>query len=168
LVLDGKDIKDKNLTDKLQAFMESSCDYRVVSYYQKNTQCEVSRLCDVYGSDKGSLHKSGHPYPWPSHSYADFYANLFSHCRNSVTKVFECGIGTNNPSLPSSMLITGKPGASLRVWRDYFPNATVYGADIDKDILFEEDRIKTYYINQLDPVDIKSFWEAVGKTDLIL
>lgn len=63
------------------------------------------------------------------------------------------------------MSISGKPGASLRVWRDYFPNATIYGADIDKDVLFEEERIKTYYINQLDPVTIKSFWEKVSKKE---
>jgi hypothetical protein len=63
------------------------------------------------------------------------------------------------------MSSSGKPGASLRVWRDYFPNATIYGADIDKDVLFEEERIKTYYINQLDPVTIKNFWEKVGKTE---
>jgi hypothetical protein len=153
------------LTYKSHAFIESSCEYRIVSYYQKNINCEISRLCDIYGSDKGELAKGLHPYSWPSHTYADFYANLFSHCRNGVTKVFECGIGTNNPNLPSSMGISGKPGASLRVWRDYFPNATIYGADIDKDVLFEENRIKTYFINQLDPLTIKSFWEAVGKAE---
>jgi len=160
-----KYIRGKYMTDQSQQFIESSCDYKIVSYYQKNMNCELSRLCDVYGSDKGELVKNGHPYPWPSHTYADFYANLFSHCRNSVTKVFECGIGTNNPNLPSSMGISGKPGASLRVWRDYFPNATVYGADIDKDVLFEEDRIKTYFINQLDPVVISSFWGEVAIAD---
>ena len=154
----------KYLAYKSQSFIESSCEYRIVSYYQKNMSCEVSRLCDIYGSDKGELVKGGHPYPWASHTYADFYANLFSHCRDSVTKVFECGLGTNNTNYPSSMSISGKPGASLRVWRDYFPNATIYGADIDKDVLFEEERIKTYYINQLDPVTIKSFWGRVGKT----
>jgi len=155
----------KYLAYKSQSFIESSCEYRIVSYYQKNMNCEVSRLCDIYGSDKGELVKEGHPYPWPSHTYADFYAKLFSHCRNNVTKVFECGLGTNNPNYRSSMSISGKPGASLRVWRDYFPNATIYGADIDKDVLFEEERIKTYFINQLDPGTIKSFWETIGKTE---
>jgi hypothetical protein len=153
------------LTAKSQSYLGSSCDYKIVSYYQKNMNCEVSKLCDIYGSDKGELVKGGHPYPWPSHTYADFYERLFSHCRNSVSMVFECGLGTNNPNLPSSMGISGKPGASLRVWRDYFPNATIYGADIDKDVLFEEERIKTYFIDQLDPVAIKSYWEVVGKED---
>ena len=59
----------------------------------------------------------------------------------------------------------GKPGASLRVWRDYFPNAYIYGADIDKSILFSEQRIKTFYINQLDSKSIKSFWNNIGSSD---
>jgi hypothetical protein len=63
------------------------------------------------------------------------------------------------------MGVSGKPGASLRVWRDFFPNAMVYGADIDKDILFEEDRIKTFYIDQLDPEVIKKFWDTVGSVN---
>jgi hypothetical protein len=154
------------LSTKQRGLFESSFDYRIMSFYQKNMNCEISRLCDVYGSDKGELIKgSPQPYSWPSHTYADFYTNLFFHCRTGVTKVFECGLGTNNPSLASSMGIYGKPGASLRVWRDYFPNAIVYGADIDKDILFEEERIKTFYVNQLDPLSINSFWKAVGVSD---
>ena len=35
----------------------------------------------------------------------------------------------------------GVPLASLRAWRDYFKNANIYGADIDKGILKDEERI---------------------------
>ena len=35
----------------------------------------------------------------------------------------------------------GKPGASLRAFRDFCMNAEVIWADIDKRILFKEDRI---------------------------
>jgi hypothetical protein len=150
------------LTNKLLKSLESECGYKITTFYQKNMNCEISRLCDLYGSDKGELRSSGHTYSWPSHTYADFYTQLFSHCRNNVKKVFECGLGTNNPNIPSSMGVLGKPGASLRVWRDYFPNATVYGADIDKDILFQEERIKTYFIDQLNPAIINEFWNHVG------
>ena len=59
----------------------------------------------------------------------------------------------------------GHPGASLRVWRDYFPNAIIYGGDIDENILFTEERIKTFFIDQLDPTSIKSFWEKVDSKD---
>jgi hypothetical protein len=73
--------------------------------------------------------------------------------------IFECGLGTNNPNLASNMTDTGMPGASLRVWRDYFRNAKIYGGDIDKEILFEEDRIKTFYVDQLDTSSINSYVE---------
>jgi 23S rRNA U2552 (ribose-2'-O)-methylase RlmE/FtsJ len=68
------------------------------------------------------------------------------------------------------MTSDGKPGASLRVWRDYFINSEVYGADIDKNILFEEDRIKTFYVDQLDQDSIKKLWRNIKKNefDLIL
>ena len=156
------------MTSKMQALIEDDLEFKFISYYQKNLSCELSALCDIYGTDKGELQKFGHPYSWASHNYADFYARHFDHCRNSVKNVFECGLGTNNPNLPSSMGISGKPGASLRVWRDYFPNSMVYGADIDRDVLFEEERIKTYFIDQLVPASIESYWDLVGITDFDL
>jgi hypothetical protein len=55
-----------------------------------------------------------------------------------------------------------KPGASLRVWRDYFKNAKIYGADINKDILFQDDRIKTYYVDQLNSSSIETMWQQIG------
>lgn len=156
--------KDNKRIEKLGSIME----YKIISFYKKNSSCEISSLCDVYGSDKGQIKTGPHPYPWPSHTYADFYSRLFWHCRNGVRNVFECGLGTNNPDLPSSMGISGKPGASLRVWRDFFPNAMIYGADIDRDVLFEEERIKTFYIDQLNPDEVRKFWQNVDANDFDL
>jgi len=144
--------------------LEAGLDYRFTVHHKRGGNL-VRELCDRYGSDKGGVRDSGNPYPWPPHTYADLYSRLFSHCRLKVRKVFECGLGTNNPDLASSMGILGKPGASLRVWRDYFPNAMVYGADIDREILFEEERIRTHYIDQLDPRAIAAFWKSVGEKD---
>ena len=64
----------------------------------------------------------------------------------------------------------GQPGASLRVWRDYFENAKIHGADIDQSILLSESKIQTYYVDQLDSKSIKKMWEQVGdqKMDIIL
>ena len=65
----------------------------------------------------------------------------------------------------------GTPGASLRAWRQYFPNAAIFGADIDRDILFEEDRIKTFYCDQLDPVSIGNLWSSpilIDNFDIII
>jgi hypothetical protein len=59
------------------------------------------------------------------------------------------------------MTITGRPGASLRVWRDYFPKAQVIGANIDKDILFKEERIETFLLDQTNEDSIRDFWGQV-------
>jgi bifunctional DNA-binding transcriptional regulator/antitoxin component of YhaV-PrlF toxin-antitoxin module len=64
-----------------------------------------------------------------------------------------------------------RDGASLRGWRELFPNALVYGADIDRDILFEEERIKTFYCDQLDQGAIQDLWSQPvleGGVDVII
>jgi SAM-dependent methyltransferase len=128
--------------------------------YQPDPAERLALLCDRQGSDKGSRDPSVRPYSWPPHSYTDFYAMLFEHCRSHVRAVFECGLGTNNTSFTSNMGLKGRPGASLRVWRDYFPNATVVGADIDRGVLFEEERIRTHWVDQTNPAAIAAMWAA--------
>jgi hypothetical protein len=150
-------------TDTLM--VQHSFEYQFVVSYNKHPQTLLSDLCDKYGSDKGSAKTSGHPYPWHPHTYTDFYSRLFDHCRLDVKKVFECGLGTNDPSLLSSMGEHGKPGASLRVWRDYFPNAQIYGADIDKHILFSEHRITTFFVDQTSPSTIGTLWDNAAVSD---
>ena len=66
--------------------------------------------------------------------------------------------------IKSSMGSIGKPGASLRMWKDYF-QYNIYGADIDRDILFNEERINTYYVDQLNTESIKSMWKDIGLND---
>jgi hypothetical protein len=142
---------------------------QITQYYEKNHSCLLAQLCDKYGSDKGEITTTGHPYPWKSHTYTDFYSQLFDHCRDNVKYVFECGLGTNNTNVKSNMTDTGKPGASLRVWRDYFPKCKVVGVDIDRGCLFTEERIKTEYMDQTDPQSIKQvFKKYKQKFDFII
>jgi len=126
----------------------------------------LSELCEKYGSDKGFIdHNSKKPYKWKPHTYTSYYHSIFNLSRNNIKNVFECGLGTNNPNFKSNMTIDGVPGASLRVWRDYFINAKIYGADIDKEILFEEERIKTFYVDQLNTNSIKNLWNSIKIND---
>ena len=150
--------------------INSGLGYTYIGNYKKDFKCSLSKLCDKYGSDKGELSKGGHPYTWPSHTYADYYASLFGHCRKYIKNVFECGLGTNNPNFLSNMGLKGMPGASLRVWRDYFPFADIFGADIDQDVLFKEDRIETFCVDQTDPKSIADLWKniKVKQFDLML
>jgi SAM-dependent methyltransferase len=113
-------------------------------------------LCEImgrHGSDKG--HKD---ILQCKHNYTQQYHKLFRGMRDQAIRVFELGLGTNNPYLPSSMGVNGVPGASLRGWKEYFPRAQVFGADIDRDILFSEDRIRTFYCDQTDPTVILNMW----------
>ena len=63
----------------------------------------------------------------------------------------------------------GKPGASVKAFRDYFKKAKIYGADIDKNILFNDKRIKTFYTDQSSINSLKNLYKKVGKNfDLII
>jgi hypothetical protein len=136
--------------------------YSIEIVYRSNDASRLSILCDLYGSDKGELQKGSQLRRWPAHTYADFYEMLFEQKREAVRSVLECGMGTNDPSLVSSMGMKGQPGASLRVWRDYFPQADVVGIDIDRDILFTEDRIQTYYCDQASAQSVTEFKRAAS------
>jgi predicted methyltransferase len=59
----------------------------------------------------------------------------------------------------------GKPGASLFGWRKYFSKGTIFGADIDKSILFHDDRISTFYCDQTTPNIIHDLWENIELKD---
>lgn len=115
----------------------------------------LTPLCDImykYGSDKGK--------GW--HNYTTFYHSLFKSVRMQPLRIFELGLGTNNVNLPSNMGANGKPGASVYGWREYFPNAQIYGGDIDRTILFEAPRIQTRYCDQTNAATIAAMWADLG------
>ena len=127
-------------------------------------------LADKYGTDKGFNNLNNRIFynNWHPHNYTDFYSKIFDHNRQHIKHILECGIGSNNPNVPSNMGTDYKPGGSLKMWKEYFFNAEIYGADIDKDILFTEERIKTFYVDQLNADSIKKMWEKIDKKDFDL
>jgi hypothetical protein len=160
----------ENLTAKisLEKMLKDNSTFSYTVFYEKDPTNYLAELCDKYGCDKGEIKTTGHPYRWPSHTYADFMSSRFGHCRETIRRVFECGLGSNNPNLPSNMGTLGRPGASLRVWRDYFPNAMIFGGDIDPSILVEEERIKTFYVDQTSKTAIEELWHQIGVSDFQL
>lgn len=118
---------------------------------------ESTPLCEIMGrnkSDKGNiLIQASH------HNYTTFYYSIFKNLRENKLRIFELGLGTNNVNLPSNMGSDGRPGASLYGWHEFFPNSDIFGADIDKDILFNTDKIKTFYCDQTNPTIIKQMWD---------
>jgi SAM-dependent methyltransferase len=107
-----------------------------------------------YGSDKGLSR----------HNYTCIYDAIFASKRTTITRLFELGIGTTNVTLRSHMGKAGSPGASLRAWREYFFNARIFAADIDRNALFSEHRIACFQCDQTDPESVKALW--VGNPEL--
>ena len=129
----------------------------------------ITDLCLImqeYGSDKGG--------PKSKHNYTTVYSALFEPIKHDVRRVFEMGIGTQNPDVPSNMVGMGEtysPGASMRGWRHYFPKAQVFGADVDGGALFEEDRIKTFQCDQTNGQSVVNLWakpELIRDFDVII
>ena len=143
--------------------------FRIGISYAGDQVSAINQLFEKYGSDKGGFLGES-PFPWDTHTYGDVYSLLFDHCREKVENVFECGIGSTNDAFTANMSEAGMPGASLRSWREYFPNARIAGADIDKEVLFSEERIETFFVDQLDKSSIVEMWKKVGprKFDLIV
>lgn len=84
----------------------------------------IGRLLTFYGSDKNTYH-----------SYGSVYEAVLGPVRESVRAVLEIGIAG---------------GASLKAWRDYFPNATVTGLDLSSDLV-NEPRIESFRCDSRDP-----------------
>jgi hypothetical protein len=119
------------------------------------TQLKV--LYDRHGSDKAT-----------EHDYHLLYGAILAE-RDSVTALLEVGLGTNHPDVISNMGVNGQPGASLRAFRDFLPRARIYGADVDRRILFSEERIATFFVDQTDPRSFDAIADAVGENfDLIV
>tara|TARA_Y100000389_G_C17447994_1_gene512830 strand:- start:1668 stop:2465 length:798 start_codon:yes stop_codon:yes gene_type:complete len=101
----------------------------------KSFQDNLNKLFSLYGSDKNK------------HGYDKLYSNILSMI-SPTPKILEIGMGSVNSNIPSNMGKRGVPGASLRAFADLFPDSQIYGADIDKDILFQENNISTFYLDQ--------------------
>ena len=131
----------------IRKIMGNKSNLRMNIVFTKNEPGIIDILSEKFGSDKGGTSNTSN-FPWPHHTYSHVYSMFLSHNRLNVRNLLEVGIGTNNPLLQSSMGENGSPGASLYLWREYFPNATIIGMDIDKEILFADTRIQTYFIDQ--------------------
>ena len=101
-----------------------------------------------------------------AHKYGYLYEELFYPIRDTVTSVLEIGVAQ---------------GGSVRAWRDYFPNATIYA--VDKSFaaiqyIEDEDRIVPIHSDIKDflmtaPLDIviddgSHLWQDIGSAFSLL
>ena len=89
---------------------------------------KLEKLGLKYGTDKIG-----------KHNYLPVYYEMFNPIRNSVKKVLEIGVAE---------------GAGLRMFRDFFPNAIIFGAENDRNRIFLDPPIQVFYCDQSKEKDI--------------
>ncbi len=97
-----------------------------------------------FGTDKSSIH----------HDYLTFYERYFNKFQKKEIKLLEIGI---------------LGGASLATWENYFINAKIIGADIDKTTLrFSRSRVSIEIIDQSNIEDLVRVGMKHGPFDIII
>jgi len=99
------------------------------------------------------------------HYYTPIYYEMFKDRRDKIRKVLEIGIGY--PRVMGHVEKKTKKkyitGASLFMWREFFPNAQVFGADHTKSAMVKgEDRITTFVCDEHNKNDLEKLVEKTG------
>lgn len=108
----------------------------------------MTELCDIairHNTDKA-------PWQW---GYTLHYYRHLSGLRDTVKTVVEVGVWQ---------------GASLRTWRDFFPNAMVFGFDIEESCqVHGEDRIKTFLCDAYGDIERTThIMTEIGEVDFFV
>jgi hypothetical protein len=113
----------------------------------------LDSLFNRYNSDKGSQIRC-------AHRYSRVYEPLFAPLREAPLRLLEIGLAQE---------CVQRDCPSLRVWLDYFPNAQIYGYDINDHSYFQHERVRIFRGNQADPNDLRRFMAWAGEPmDIII
>jgi hypothetical protein len=110
---------------------------------------DLPALAAYFGTDK-----------WGLHWYARHYQTHFAPLRRRVRRILEIGVGGFED--PRS------GGASLRMWKAYFPKARIVGIDINDKRPHDEHRIRTFVGSQDDEQFLRALSEREGPFDVII
>ena len=116
----------------------------------------LTTLANHYGSDKGTVGPSS---IWSALNYTDLYSAYLSPLRSAPISLLEIGLGVEGPRW-RSLIQHGRNsggGASLKMWRDFFPNGSIFGIDINPAEHLCDERIKTFVADQGDRSDLQRF-----------
>lgn len=136
------------LTRNISILLGLSCFLFVLSSFgSEDSQCkygELTSLADKYKTDKGSKRAS----------FTEVYEIFLHPIKFEAKKIFEIGIAK---------------GASLKMFRDYFPNAVIYGIDITDCSWLNSNTLKTFVADQANRKQLKGFIDTYGSDfDVIL
>jgi hypothetical protein len=110
---------------------------------------DLGNLALLYGSDK-----------WMSHWYTQHYGRHFSSLRRRPITLLEIGIGGDADPLAG--------GASLRMWRRYFPRGRICGVDVHDKRAHAGIRIRTFQGDQGNEAFLRKVVAEIGAPDVII
>ena len=110
---------------------------------------DLTALAAVYHTDK-----------WGEHFYTQHYQRYFAPWRKRDLRLLEIGVGGYSA--------LDKGGASLRMWKRYFPHAQVVGIDLYDKTQLSEERITVLQCDQTDTVKLASISEKYGPFDIVI
>jgi hypothetical protein len=109
----------------------------------------LTELAQEFGSDK-----------WGLHRYTPHYERHFAHLRNQEMLVLELGIG--------GYARERQGGASLQMWKWFFPRAQVVGVDIEDKSFVDEERITSYVGSQTDRGLMRRIVKRYGEPTIVI
>lgn len=123
---------------------------RVIRVLDRGEPTDLTELAVRYGTDKWGV----------MHQYTPHYHRHFDHLRERKLTVLEIGVGGyDDPH---------RGGGSLKMWKHYFPRATIYGLDLSDKRHFDEDRIVTVQADQSDSARLRQLAEQIGPFDIVI
>jgi hypothetical protein len=111
-------------------------------------QFNLDRLADVHKTDKGG-----------GHGYTKVYRQFLRPYKFRPLRLLEIGVGGKGPT---------DGGASLRMWKDYFPFGKIYALDLFDKSPLEESRIRIFQGDQADPEALRRVTDESGDLDIII
>jgi hypothetical protein len=109
----------------------------------------LNHLAPLYGTDK-----------WGNHWYTQHYQRYFGPMRKQRLNLLEIGVGGEEK--------LERGGASLRMWKRFFPNARIVGIDIYDKRHFSERRIDVRICDQTDARALTALSGEYGGFDIII
>lgn len=115
---------------------------------------DLDALARLHGTDKSSS----------NNGYTRLYETHFASRRPTVRRLLEIGVGGINSGRGYE---TTEGGQSLRMWRDYFPNAEIVGVDIHAKAV-SGPRLRFEQGDQSDPVFLRALIENYRPFDILI
>lgn len=109
----------------------------------------LSRIAIACGTDK-----------WGAHRYTPDYHRMLGHRRGENLRLLEIGVGGYKAKLLG--------GRSLRMWAEYFPNAQIFGLDINEKTLDLGPRVTILQGSQDDESVLQRLVDTHGPFDIVV